>query len=60
MKDIHATHKMGEWQHTIVTIGCTSRFGKIRICEYCEHEQAETVSGKAIHEELTQPCYGVE
>ena len=53
---IHPSHKMGKWEHTIVTIIATSRFGKIRRCKHCKAEQAETVAGKAMHDELRVEC----
>jgi hypothetical protein len=56
MKEPHPSQKMLEWEHTIICISSTPRFGKIRKCEYCEHEQAETVAGKAIHDELLTEC----
>jgi len=52
----HPSHEMTEWESTIVTIISTSRFGKFRKCKNCGAEQAETVAGKAMHEELKNPC----
>ena len=58
MKQIHPTHKMSEWKSTIVTLVATPRFGKLRKCEYCEAEEAKTVSGHEMHDELKYKCYG--
>lgn len=60
MKEPHSSHQMSEWEHTIVCISSTPRFGKIRRCENCEAEQAETVAGKAISSRLLQNCSCVE
>ena len=54
----HASHKMGKWRRTIVTLIATSRFGRLRKCKGCEAEQAETVCGRAAHEELDYECEG--
>ena len=54
--DPHPSHKMTEWENTIVQISSTPRFGRIRECIYCGAEQAETVAGKAMHDELKYPC----
>jgi hypothetical protein len=55
-RPIHPSHKMTDWEYTIVCIGSTERFGKIRRCENCGAEQAETAAGRAMHQELTKPC----
>ena len=52
----HPSHDMTDWEHTIVMLVSTSRFGKFRMCKNCEAEQAETVAGKAMHDELKYPC----
>jgi hypothetical protein len=52
----HPSHRMTEWRSTVVTITETSRFGRIRQCENCGAEEAETVCGHAAHEELGEPC----
>lgn len=53
---VHPTHKMTEWRSTIVTLISTSRFGEIRKCSDCGAEEAKTVCGHAMHDELKQPC----
>lgn len=55
-KQIHPSHEMGEWEHTVVTIYSTSRYGKLRKCKKCEAEEAETIAGKAQHPELFWEC----
>lgn len=52
----HPSHKMTEWESTIVTLISTSRFGEIRECENCGGEHARTVAGEAMHDELKYPC----
>jgi hypothetical protein len=52
----HASHKMSEWENTIVTLVETARFGSIRKCINCGAEHARTVAGQAAHEELSKPC----
>ncbi len=52
----HPSHEMPAWRDTIVTLISTSRFGRIRKCINCEAEEAETVAGKAHHDELEYPC----
>lgn len=56
--EIHKTHNMTRWRQTIVTLACTPRFGKIRMCRKCEHEQAVTVGGTGTHNELSAKCRG--
>ncbi len=51
---------MSEWRETIVTLIATSRFGEIRECENCEAEQARTVAGEAMHDELLVKCVFAE
>lgn len=55
----HPSHKMGEWKSTIVTLTETPRFGKIRKCVNCGAEQAHTVAGDAMHDQLHRPCVEV-
>lgn len=55
----HSSHKMGEWENTIVQLASTPRFGSIRRCLNCEAEQAEAVAGRAAHRELTKACPAV-
>ena len=57
---IHKSHKMTKWRSTIVTLIATSRFGKIRECELCGAEEAETSAGRAMHDELKAKCVGEE
>lgn len=57
---IHPSHKMTEWENTIVTIIETSRFGRIRECENCGAEEAETVAGHGIFPELLVECQNVK
>lgn len=58
MKDFepHPSHKMSNWESTIVTISVTPRFGKIRKCLNCEAEHAKTGTGQAHHNELAHEC----
>ncbi len=55
----HPSHKMSEWESTIVTLVSTSRFGSIRRCEYCDGEQAVTVAGEGMHDELKRQCTAI-
>jgi hypothetical protein len=55
----HASHQMGDWYDTIVTIIATSRFGRLRKCEKCDAEQAETAAGRAAHPELNWKCEAI-
>lgn len=52
----HESHDMTEWESTIVTIISTPRFGSIRECRHCGAEQAKTVAGEAMHDELRLAC----
>lgn len=52
----HESHDMTEWRETIVTLVETPRFGSIRECKKCGGEQAKTVAGEGIHDELLKPC----
>jgi hypothetical protein len=52
----HPSHKMTPWESTIITLIDTPRFGRTRKCSECGAEQAETVAGKAMHDELRLPC----
>jgi hypothetical protein len=52
----HPSHKMTEWESTVVTLIDTPRFGKLRRCEYCKAEEAESVSGHRAHLGLAEPC----
>lgn len=58
MENIHESHKMSDWENTIITIIDTPRFGRIRKCLLCGAEQAETAAGSALHNELILPCEG--
>ena len=55
----HASHQMDEWCDTVVTIIATSRFGRLRKCEKCDAEQAETAAGRAAHPELNRKCEAI-
>lgn len=55
--EIHQSHDMSKWENTIITITSTPRFGKIRVCKKCGAEQAETVCGVEIQDELQKPCW---
>lgn len=57
---IHKSHSMTKWRHTVVAISDTPRFGKIRVCKACKHEQAVTVAGDGTHGELVVKCRGYE
>lgn len=57
-KNIHKSHKMTQWENTIVTIIDTSRFGQFRKCKKCGAEEAVTVCGHGTHEELFKKCCG--
>lgn len=54
---IHPSHKMTEWQSTIVTILSTPRFGRVRECEYCGAGEAESVCGHVMDGDLKRPCF---
>jgi hypothetical protein len=56
MIKIHESHKMTEWEETIVTLISTPRFGQIRRCENCDAEQAKTVCGEDYHDSLLHKC----
>lgn len=53
----HPSHRLSGWERTIVTLSGTSRHGRVRSCVRCDAEEAETVAGRAIHDELVRPCY---
>ena len=57
-KEPHASHDMTEWESTIVTLANTPRFGQIRECKNCGAEEAKTVAGHAMHDELYTRCVG--
>ena len=52
----HNSHDMTEWEDTIVTIGCTPRFGSLRKCKNCEGEHAKTVAGEYMTPKLSREC----
>jgi len=56
----HPSHKMTKWESTIVTLISTSRFGEIRKCKNCGAEEARTVCGHAMHDELRVSCEASE
>lgn len=56
MREPHSSHEMTAWESSIVTLSSTSRFGEIRECVRCEHQQARTVCGEDMHAELLEPC----
>lgn len=55
-KDIHPSHQMEDWRMTIVTLSSTSRFGKYRCCKLCGAEEAKTVCGHKMSDELKYEC----
>lgn len=55
-KPLHKSHKMTKWRDTVVTIIDTPRFGRLRACKNCGHEQAETVTGRHTQQALREPC----
>jgi hypothetical protein len=50
------SHRMTKWEHTIVTIISTPRFGKFRKCKKCEAQQALTAAGYGSDDELQSKC----
>lgn len=56
MIEIDKSHKMTEWENTIVTLISTPRFGSIRRCLNCEGEHAKTVCGEDCHDSLLHKC----
>lgn len=53
----HPSHKMTDWKSSLVVHSSgSSRFGKIRECEFCEGEEIESIGGKECHEILKDPC----
>ena len=56
----HTSHEMTAWDHTIVTLVATARFGRIRHCRKCLAEQAETVCGAQSSPRLSRPCTEIE
>jgi hypothetical protein len=52
----HPSHRLSAWERKIVTLSTSTRHGRVRNCVKCDAEEAETVSGKAIHDELLKPC----
>ena len=52
----HPSHKMNDWESTVVTILATPRFGALRSCVQCDGEHAVSVCGEAMHEILERQC----